>query len=278
MIEVVKLQVFSLEVSYIDLMWEVLPTVEDLLDYTFVVERSESAAGPWDQLCEPFSDKFRFRDVTTKQLNLKRQHWYRLKTVGKGLTTYTDPVVRGAAEDLIAREARRHYALVLEQFTGRRAWILPVRTFGQKCPSCWDDMQGRSVRGNCPTCYSTGYARGYLAPMRVFAQFEPAPVGAETVVSLAFFPYVKAGDLIIEPENRRWRVSRVSQTERLRAPVKHTAFLAELQRSDIAFKIPIDEDLAELPTSEVRSFINPQCYDPGEDGLSLYGELWRGYE
>ena len=89
MITITKLSVKSLDVDYLDVFWEIENTYDDPYDYTFTVERSESALGPFDQVSNPFSDRYRYRDVLINPFHRHRQYWYRIKVTKKSDSSVT---------------------------------------------------------------------------------------------------------------------------------------------------------------------------------------------
>lgn len=281
MIKVKNFRVLSLSMGYLDLFWEIADTTEDVLNYTFAVERSESPGGPWDPISETFRDRYIFRDAMIHPYERWRQLWYRLKvTKVGGSTKYTDGVTQGPRPSLEATEMRRAVALVLKAATGRRAWVFPKRTFGQKCPSCWDALQQKTLVSKCETCYATGYARGFMNPIPVLIQFDPSGKATShgptvktqqqnTTVLVPHFPPLKPKDIIVEAENRRWRVTEISSSSRLRATVRQRVVVHELPKSDIEFKLPVRiEDLSKLQPDPDHVFSNPHTPEEAESGIA----------
>jgi hypothetical protein len=73
------------------------------------------------------------------------------------------------------------------------------------------------------------------------------------------YPLLKPDDMIVEMENRRWRVVRVATTERLRAVVHQELTLHEIVKGDIDFQVPVNlQDLSLVEPSPERNFSNPQ--------------------
>jgi len=290
-IKVKHFRVLSLTMGYLDLFWEIADTTEDVLDYTFAVERSESPGGPWDPISEPFRDRYMFRDTIVHPYERWRQYWYRLKLTKVGGTPYyTDAVKQGPAVSLDAAEMRRAVALVLKAGTGRIAWVFPKRTFGQKCPSCWDELQQKTLVSKCETCYATGYARGFMDPIATRIQFDPSGKATShgptvktqqqnTTVLVPHFPPLKPKDIIVEAENRRWRVTEISASSRLRATVRQRVICHELPKSDIEFKLPIRiDDLRDLQPDPDHVFSNPHTPEAAESGIAdlLPAFRWDG--
>lgn len=276
MIRFTKIRVRSLDIDNREVSWEIEDTQEDTLDYTFQVFRSESVAGPWEQISVPFRDRYFFIDRAVPGFHFSRQLQY--KVVAKhrvsNETTESEVADIQADADLVTLEVRRHLRVLMREFIGRRTWLLPVRTFGQRCV-CWDARRQKSNRDGCPSCYGTGFLRGYLAPVELWMQFDTGGamgeqttgVGAQqqqnTTARIPYFGPIKPRDILIEGENLRWRVVSVNQTEHVRSPVQYELQLHLIPNMDIEYKykLPLEEDLKDLYLSPPRNFTNPQNVD-----------------
>ena len=268
---------FSLD--FLEVTWEIADTTLDVHDFQLEIFRSESPMGPWDPVAGPFEDRYRFVDNRVNLLNRWRQLYYKIVSTEKADTTNvseSDSFTFQAEPDLIAAEIQRLERLVWEEYAGRRCFIFPVRTFGQHCPHCFDGPDkgkghtSQRQRSHCLTCYGTSYVRGYLDPIEIFMQIDPSsksnqllPVAERQQVDasarLPNFPLVKPRDIIVETENRRWRVVRVTPTERLRSVVHQELVLHEIAKGDIEFQLPIRvENLRDFEPSPGRNFTNPQ--------------------
>lgn len=276
----------SFSLDFLEVTWEIENTTLDPHDFQMELFRSESPHGPWDLVAGPFEDRYRFIDNRVNLLHRYRQLYYRIKSTEKADTTnevYSDAFTFHAAPDLIAEEVQRLERLLWEEFAGRRCFVFPVRTFGQHCPHCFDGPSkgkghtSQRKRSHCLTCYGTGFARGYFDPIEIFVQIDPnsksvqrIPITerqqSDTTARLPNFPLLKPDDIIVEAENRRWRVVKITPTERLRAIVRQELVLHELIKGDIEFQLPIRvEDLRDFEPSPMRNFTNPQNLDGFED-------------
>ena len=200
------------------------------------------------------------------------------------------PTAQQGEPDLIALEIQRQEDVLFREYIGRRCWLFPVRTFGPKC-TCYDKVAGRRTKSNHMPCFDTGYLGGFLAPVECYIQFDPdsknpslSPLGGEqqpinTSIRLLSFPPVKPKDILVESENKRWRVVTVNTTQRLRATVHQEVTVHEIPRGDIEFKLPINvSDLRNLNPAAERNFTNPQhCDQTDYDSIfSLYSGNPRG--
>lgn len=278
-LELTDLRVRSLDVDFHEISWKVFDTQEDVLDYTFQVLRSESPSGPFEALSPPFQDRYIFIDKALQVAHRWRKYFYLVRVTNKLSSEHQDfgPVTNEPDPDLLAQELRRHMQLLFTEFAGRRLWVLVKRTFGQRC-ECWNATLKKQTRAGCRLCFDTGFVRGYMSPIEVFGQIDPSPkadqqtnVGkmqqSNTTARMGYYPPLKPDDIIIEAENRRWRVVQVSMTEQGRAPVHQELGLHEIPKTDVEFAIPLkmDEALKDLWISPKRNFSNPTSLENYED-------------
>jgi hypothetical protein len=270
-LKVIEFRCRSLDVDFNELSWKLEDTSEDVLDYTFQVQRSESPSGPFDNVSVSFQDRYTFVDNVLVGGHRWRKYFYQLHVtrVPTGDTADFGPVTKDPDADLIALELRRHMQLLFREFAGRRCWILPARTFGQRC-SCWNPTLRTKRTSGCRICFDTTFVRGFLSPIESWVQFDPSAkteqntnVGGQqqsnTTMRLVWYPPLKPRDLVIEPENRRWRVVQVNQTEQGRAVVHQEVQVHEIPPKDIEFLVPLNlqEDLKDLWLNPSRNYTNP---------------------
>jgi hypothetical protein len=267
-----RLRVRTLDVDRNEVTWEVNDTQEDALDYTFQVLRSESPEGPFEPITQTFEDRYIFVDSRVPGGDKFRQLWYKLRVTRKRDNNITDhgPVAREPEADLIAQAIRKQEQTLFTQATGRLCWLFKRRSFGARCPSCYDRKTGKRTRSGCLTCYDTGFLRGYHNPIEVWVQIDP-PAKAQqnnpqqigqVVMSSArmtFYPSVAPQDVLVEAENVRWRIDRITRSERLRAPIKQELVMFQINDTDIEYKLPLnlDEALKDIQPSPPRMFTNP---------------------
>lgn len=272
-IKIDNFRVRSLDIDYLEVTWGVENTSEDILDYSFKVLRSESASGPFDAITPEMEDRYVFIDNDLKAFHKHRKYYYVIRVIQKSSEDYEDfgPVAFEPEPDLVALEIRKHINLLMREFVGRRCWVLPIRTFGQRC-GCWSTVLSKRQRSGCPSCFDTGFVRGYMHPIEMWIQFDPEPKTEQqtnvsilqqtnTTARLGYFPELKPRDIVIESENRRWRVNQVTSTQHLRAIVHQEVQLHEVPKSDIEYSIPLILDSAlsfkDLFFSPARNYTNP---------------------
>lgn len=273
------LKVTSLDLDFHEVSWALEDTSEDVLDYSFQVLRSESYSGPFDPLTPPFDDRYIFRDNVIQVAHRWRTYFYLIRILHKASGDFEDfgPSAKEPQPDLQAIEIRRHVQHLFREHAGRRCWLMPLRTFGQRC-ECWDPYLKKRTRSGCLTCYSTGFVRGYLSPIEIWGQIDPSPkseqntnVGPQqqvnTTARFGASPPIKPGDLIIEAENKRWRVVTVSQTEKARARIHQEPTIHQIPEKDVEYAIPLELDTAlkDLVMVPARNLTNPHNLEAFEN-------------
>ena len=170
--------------------------------------------------------------------------------------------------------------MLYREFTGRPCFLLPIRTFGPRCPSCWDPRTRNRTRTRCTTCYGTSFLHGYNTPILVHAEISPNANGHQvstlgkqqqqnTTADLGWYPHVKPDDVLVETENIRWKVVTQAQTEQGRAPVSQQLTLHQLERGDIEMEFPLNTDLLEKDSwlGPRRNFSNPHNLTSSAEAL-----------
>lgn len=290
-LEVTELKVRSVDVDRNEVSWCVVDTMEDVHDYTFRIYRSESPAGPFEPVSPVFEDRYLFVDSRVPISDKFQVMYYKVQVTQKSSQDTKDfgPAARTADVDLFANYIRKSELTLLTQIIGRKVWVFPRRTFGQRCTACWDPKLAQKTRAQCRECYDTGYVRGYMDPIEIYMQIDPGTKNyqlqaqqqdqqGQVTARTSFFPSLKPGDVVAELENRRWRITAVTSSQRLRAVIKQELQLREIQKTDIEFKLPLnfDKALKDIQASPSRMFTNPHNLDNLDD--DLYPNAFAIYE
>lgn len=270
MISFTSVRVTGFSRRYFDVDWSIAPTHDDLQEWQFWLERSEAEAGPWLLIAGPLIDRYYVRDNTTPQISLNRTLFYRVRATNpsRHLEIISDISDREGQEDLIAAEIGSLEYMLLTEFTGTRAWLFPRRTFGQRCPQCWDDVMNKRLDDSCGHCYGTGFSGGYHYPIEFFGQFDQTQKNeqvstydhhqqATTSFRCLASPNVVPGDLVINHRNRRLRVLAVTPTSRLGVTVHQEVQAVTLQPGSIEDAIELKVDHRTLALAAGRNYTSP---------------------
>lgn len=270
MIEVADLKVQSWSIDWLDVNWSVKEHLDDEQNYQIRVERSESAHGPFDAVSSEFdASLYAFRDGSVRLNDKWRKYYYRirLRDIRDDSVTYSDVTSLGPKPPLQALEVIRRFYMINREKNAREVLVYPKRTWGQRCPTCWDATQGRSIKSNCPTCFGTTFSQAYLDPVVARIQIDPSPKSEQysampgktqsTMTSARCIPHpeIKPSDMLVEAENIRWTVVNVSSVRLLQYPVRQEMMLARIDPSDPEMKVPVNWTVDE--PSPVKEFSNP---------------------
>ncbi len=292
MLTVTKMTVRSFDLDHLDVFWEIdqiAPphsdsTPHEIFDYDFYVLRSvDSAMGPFDVLAGPLRDQYMMRDVSVSLIHHWRQYFYKIRVVNRLTKEWKEfgPAAQlSPGPDLIAAEIVRQEDILFREHIGRKCWLFNKRTFGPLC-SCWDIVLQRKTRSGHKLCFDTGFLGGYMAPIEVYVQIDPQgkyrqslSIGetqtGDTAGRMICFPPVNPGDILVESENRRWKVISVAPTERLRAIVRQEFKLHEIPRSDVEYDLPINiGHIQNLEPAAKRNYTNPQNIEKDGDDSDI---------
>lgn len=275
----VELKVLSFERMWLDLFLE-FDSRTYTLDYEWRILRSEGPAGPWEVRTPWVKEVFHYRDNVVQMLDRVRQFYYVLevKNVSTAVVEKFGPAVLGAKPDLIGMEIIRQVRMELRFGSGRVCYVVPKRTVGPRCRSCFDQDSGVRMRSNCISCFDTGRAGGFYSPIITDMDISEADRSqtqrdltnlqqVNTSARMTNFPPVKVGDIIVTPENDRYRIERSTTAEHRGAPYEQDLLLHLIPRADVEYKIPISvQDLASYEDSlyaEMRSI--PTTLDGTDD-------------
>jgi hypothetical protein len=274
MLRIICTSVRGFDIDSLTVSWEIDPIDKvafDINNYEFRVYRSSSPEGPFDLLTKtPLVDQFSYEDTTINRRSFWRKFYYKIEALDLSSNNTTSSIVHRAevsptlaSQMLIGLEIARRERLLLggagttPGFVGVRCAAFVRRTFGQHCAECWDDLLERKVSDKCTRCFGASYVGGYYDPIATYFNFNPSPQtsqianfgeiqSSEADCWTTNYPLLSPGDLIIEPNNRRWRVQRVHMTEMLRVPIRQMVRLMEINRSDVEYLIPVDDSLFDL--------------------------------
>lgn len=281
-------RVVSFSLEYQDLYWEIEPTREDLQEYRFYVERSESEAGPFVQIAGPMIDRYYLRDSSIPAISLHRVFFYRIKVAHQlsGKEFYSRLFNRRGELPLDALEIVRNEQVLFREYIGTKCWLFPRKTFGQTCPQCWDPALRKRIDDSCGLCFGTGFSGGYHYPISFWGQRDPTEKQEQlmsqnhhqlTMTSLKMgpTPFAKPLDLLIDHQNCRYRVVSVGGSARLGVPVQQSLKLQLVQKATIDDAVPLKVDLEDVELVPNRVFSNPQTLDAlGEVSSSLLESLY----
>lgn len=292
MVTFTKLYVRSFELDSVTIFWAIedISKEDDIYAYSMELLKSESYNGPYDKVAGPFFNIFQYRDPLNLEDHKNRNIYYKIRVtdIRTGETKVEGPTAQLPEPDLYAMEILRQEDMLFRNFIGRRCYTFPRKTFGQIC-ICVQPQQMRGQRANCKTCYGTLYLGGFNSPTAAYIQFDPNARSTQltpainhsinfTTCRLTAYPPLNIGDLIIDPENHRWRVEQVQVTKRLGYDVHQECQVKEILRGDIEYELPVLDDIKKVDDIfDWRNRVNPMTFEykekPNYEGKKPDGVL-----
>lgn len=257
MIEIGELQVRTFVLDELTITWQVeIDPEENILEYEMFVLRSESPEGEFETVSPGLFDIYEFTDRDVSTHSKWRKYYYKIKAVHtpSGREFFSEPRQSYIPTDLnlIGLEVARRERLLLREYVGVPSYLFIMRRWGPRCPSCWDFLKKQVRKSNCNRCFRVGRDLGYFTPISTLIQYSPygqsvdhTNIGevepAQTQAWTTNYPLITPGDVIVEPGNRRWRVSAVSTTEQFRVPVRQMLQLHYIDPGDVEYELEIPD-------------------------------------
>ena len=306
MIVAKNIRLFTLNRDSMTVSWEIENTTEDLNNCTIFVLRSQFDAGPYEIVSPaiPAAQASTFTDTGVNLFSKYRLYHYRIRVslTDSGTTTTVDfgnappqkvlagespgSVVLEALPDLEALEAIRRFDLTAREYIGRKVLVLSRKTTGSRCSVCWDHLKRRKTRSDCRSCFNTGVVGGYFAPQQTFAVKPPTNVASQLsgifelevhdcIMWISSMPRLKPRDLVVDAENKRWRVIAIRRSEKLWALTRQTVQMRELSKDQAEFHIPLNSwDVDRLSASPLRQFIRASDIDSFRRAEQAIGKVY----
>lgn len=221
-------------------------------DLRFVIFRSNSPTGPWDEVGVADEGRFDYTDSDVSGAAVHRSYYYIVRCASVSGKGYSDSPIQRLEHDLdnIAIEMIRKKNLFLTVRGGVSIAVIPRRSFGPKCSRCYNVERGVAEDPDCPVCYGTGFSGGYLNPVYVPGLLNPpkeAIIEAglkyepfQIYIEIANWPMLHPRDVIVDRRmGIRYRVDQVSPFTHRMAPISQSAMLLRVDENDVLYDLPI---------------------------------------
>lgn len=241
--------------------WRLRETTQNLRMVRFVVFRGESPESMKAISNEiPFDELYEYVDVEPTLKVYQKNYYYRVdareyrsnavvQTFQSALFTWD------IGEDLVGTYIIEEHEFKYRYIAGAPAMVFKRKRNEVPCPDCFDPVMKRVTKSNCQTCYGTGKLGGFYKPIPIWMDFNPeneataiAEFGekqsGQTDGELSNYPLLDAGDIILDVlPNKLLRVENIMRAEKRQVVLRQLVRLNEVNRSDIEYKIPVDESL-----------------------------------
>ncbi len=230
---------------------------------TFNVFKSATEDGPFEQInITPISTNY-IKDSTTEAFSKFNKDFYILEVILPSGSTIRSRAVswrktRHKMVELKALDIQRREYLLMSKFSGAETLVFRRKTYGERCPDCWNYDTERIMDDKCPTCLGTSFNGGFFTGIKTYLQYETTP----NAISLTYFgkfepnqlgawtisyPELNSLDVIIRLNDwKAYRIERIVPTELATVPVRQILQLTELDKTSVEYKL-VTRDLTEFP-------------------------------
>lgn len=233
----------------------------------FNVYTAQTENGPWERLNATPIDGTFLSDVTTQEYSKFDKGWYSVEAVllDKGnVTLRSAPITWETYQrdwvTLRSNEIQRREQWLLSKFAGVKSYLFRKKSYGKRCPDCWDPKTEQVLNDHCPTCVGTSFEGGFFAPAPLFLQYETTPnernrvyfgqaeanqIGAWTIS----IPVINSQDVIVRVGDwNMYRVDKILTTELQANTVRQMMTLTQLGKGDVEYQL-VKRQLPDFPTN-----------------------------
>lgn len=250
-----KVSTYDFESLTVSWEYEHQPPGVDLTTSTVEVQRSESADFSTYEIIANGLNANNTTNYTDINLSGVLTHRYNdmnyrvVFTEVTGTETTTQKVFLLQSITPKAKEIIRRKNLILRK-RGLPVFFLKKKTYGQPCTSCYDELTGAQVTGNCSVCYNTGFIGGYYSPVSLkafltqtpdinvvnrFGEFNPG----QMVFSIASYPELSVNDVVVDHQNRRWWINQIRNVSYRGYIVSQDATMSLVDHNDVIYDFAV---------------------------------------
>lgn len=257
MVNIDKIIIRNYTLSSLHISWTFYEVWEPLTDYSVSIYRGTTPQ--WNALeytciasgiAASSINTYEDTSVSGYQFNRWQDYYYVVVPVliNTGVNgAVPSPQKLGYKPDLTALEIIRRKNLALRSdYGGNTFKVLKRKKSGTQCTVCWDSIMQRRTGENCTICFDTGWVGGYWEPIDTQGQIGAAPrqtlvqlfgewENSDTFVRFGNYPVISPQDIIVDGQNRRWRVVAVQPTEKGQYIITQQCRLSALSKTDITY-------------------------------------------
>jgi hypothetical protein len=231
----------------------------------FDVYFAQTEDGPFEKLNATPIDGTFLMDTTSNEYSKFDKGWYVVEAI---LVDKGNAKLRSAPQTwetaqrnwvtIRSNEIQRREYWLLSKFVGVKSYLFRKKSYGKRCPACWNAETEQVMDDHCPVCIGTSFEGGFFAPAPLFLQYETTPnervktyfgkmeanqIGAWTVS----LPVVNSEDVIVRIGDwNMYRVDKIMTTELQANTVRQLFTLTQLAKGDVEYQL-IKRQLPDFP-------------------------------
>lgn len=258
-IEFNEVNASPLSLTEIHISWSLRLTASNLTPYKFRVLRSEYAEnGPYDLVKDNISINTNF--IVDDQIKLASKlkeftWWVEIYDPAGTFVKRSESIFIGRKYDKTALAIIEKSKLLLyndKVGVGIDFVLHNLKSWGTRCPTCWDPVKMKMKISNCPACYGSGFENGYFNPIKMKVAMNQghynvqlADVTAVEVVRIGGwtlpYPTISTNDVMTDPVTKqRFRVINQSYTIKRWTVLRQLFSLTMLTKGSIEYNLPTE--------------------------------------
>lgn len=274
-------KVFRLAPDTAEIRWALQPHAwpDFAEDLKFVLFRSQSPEGPWQEIAIINYGTFVFYDNDVMAAGTARAYYYIVRIASASSVGYRDSLATRIEHDAdhIAIELVRKKMLFMRVKGGVEMVVYLKKRNGPKCSRCYSAERNGSTDDDCPDCYGTGYAGGFWNPVTILGLYNPPEsiiidaglkyVAGQTYFELANWPTLSPDDLIIDRRmNVRYSIDSLKHTSHRGHPISQVMQVTQCDESAAIYTLPLpDSPWSAAQKGRSYDFINRQSPNAMDD-------------
>lgn len=262
MLSLTSLTVTTYDANKLTVTWEFKSTSESLTDYVIDVYRSETpgtgGVSEYTLVGSGISAATAsYDDITVSGIFHPTRTWFykigvtNTSTQETSILFDTTPAyIKSHTLDKYTLEIIRRKKQIQDKFSGRQIYLLRRKTYGQRCPTCWDSTLFRRTKDDDTTCFATGIVGGYFNAQSSKAILTSSPKYNQITMFGEWFPSdimmnivgvqpLKISDVVVDDAAKRWLIKSINTVEKGGVMIEQTCQLSAITPSDIVYTIPV---------------------------------------
>lgn len=212
----------------------------------------------------PITSNF-FTDTTSDDYSKFKRGYYKVEAIlvdKNNIRLTSDPSSWYTAQKDFVKirsvEIQRREYMLLRRYVGIQSYLFRRKTFGKRCPLCWNYKANTVDDDHCPNCLGTGFDGGFFEPIPLFVQYEATPnsdqktyfgideenqIGGWTIS----YPDVSNHDILVRTGDWNvYEILKINPTELQGNAVRQILTLTQLSKGSVENKL-IARNLPEFP-------------------------------
>jgi len=248
--------------------WDIKESFAGRRPWSFQLQVGNTAnprADDWTNVGAPVTNAFTASDEERRAFGKQLTTHYRVAlTDADSNVYYSRPAIAlgglSGHDWIVAREHIRQETVRLKKFAGIRGYLLKKRRFGAPCLDCLDPYTGDILDSSCDRCKGTRFLHGYYRAIPCqfadltnasqdedFANNEAGwsmPTQQKVKGTFVGTVQITTGDIFVDAaSDLRYFINVEDVLVRVRGlPVALSAWLEQLEFSDIVYRIPLEGD------------------------------------